>query len=78
MRVVLILFLLAVVLALLVPLLRRLTRPPLGARAALHDELVKDPVCKTYVVKSRALSRVDDGEVRYFCSPECARRAVSG
>jgi len=39
---------------------------------------VKDPVCNTYVVKSRALSRVDGGEVRYFCSAECARRAASG
>ena len=78
MRVVLTLFWLAAVLALLAPVLRRLTQRPLGARAALPDELVKDPVCNTYVVKSRALSRVDGGEVRYFCSAECARRAASG
>src|SRR5438552_1358399 len=57
MRVVLILFWLAAALALLAPVLRRLTQRPLGARAALPDELVKDPVCNTYVVKSRALSR---------------------
>src|SRR5438093_250855 len=72
MRVVLILFWLAAVLALLAPVLRRLTQRPLGARAALPDELVKDPVCNTYVVKSRALSRVDGGEVRYFCSADGA------
>src|SRR5438132_11732031 len=78
MRVVLILFWLAAALALLAPVIRRLTQRPLGARAALTDELVKDPVCNTYVVKSRALSRVDGGEVRYFCSAECARRAASG
>jgi hypothetical protein len=76
MRAVLILFWLALSLALLVPLLRRLTQPPLRARASLPDELVKDLVCNTYVVKARALSRVEDGEVRYYCSEECARRAA--
>jgi hypothetical protein len=41
-----------------------------GARPALRDELVKDPVCHTYVVRSRAVSR---GDVE-FCSAECAAR----
>jgi hypothetical protein len=56
--------------AALVPLLRR---SPLGgtrAPRALRDELVKDPVCQTYVVRSRAVSR---GDVA-FCSDECAAR----
>lgn len=54
----------------LVPLLRRRS---VGAprRRALHDELVKDPVCQTYVVRSRAVSGADE---TYFCSAECARR----
>lgn len=57
--------------AMLAPFLRRGT---LGGRAdaprALRDELVKDPVCQTYVVRSRAVSR---GDVA-FCSVECASR----
>ena len=56
-------------------LLRRLALPARGARPVGSDELVKDPVCQTYVVKSRAVSRTAAGEVTYFCSDECARRA---
>ena len=63
----------AVALVLLLPLLRRalakVPRPP----RALPDELVKDPVCQTYVVKSRAIRRADAGQIRYFCSEACAR-----
>lgn len=73
------LILLWLVAALLVArmLLRRLAlpaRPRARAPRAL-DELVKDPVCQTYVVRSRALMRTAGGEVAYFCSEECARRA---
>ena len=64
----------AVAIVLLLPLLRRaLSRAPRPPRS-LPDELVKDPVCQTYVVKSRAVRRADAGQVRYFCSEECARR----
>ncbi len=49
-----------------------------GTRAprprALHDELVKDPVCQTYIVRSRAVTRSTGGSTYYFCSPECAAR----
>ena len=38
------------------------------------DELVKDPVCQTYVVVSRAITREWRGVTRHFCSPECALR----
>ena len=65
---------LVVLLVLLWPFFRRwlraLPRRPRGAR----DELVKDPVCQTYVLRSRALARTVGGTTRYFCSPECARR----
>jgi len=51
-----------------------------GTRAprprALHDELVKDPVCQTYIVRSRAVTRSARGGMHYFCSPECAARFV--
>jgi hypothetical protein len=59
-----------IVLMILVPLLRRRSA---GARPrpALRDELVKDPVCQTYVVRSRAVAGAGS---TYFCSAECARR----
>jgi YHS domain-containing protein len=57
----------------LLPILRRrvLTNaaPPLTSH-----ELVKDPVCQTYIVRSRAVSRDTMGGPRYFCSAACAAR----
>lgn len=41
---------------------------------ALRDELVKDPVCQTYILRSRAVIRSAGGSTQYFCSPECAAR----
>ncbi|MEK7700866.1 MAG: TRASH domain protein [candidate division NC10 bacterium] len=76
MRLLLILFWLAVAAAVLLPLLRRVRLSAARPRRSLPDELVKDPVCQTYVVKSRAVSRTHRDEVRYFCSAECARRAA--
>ena len=71
------LLLLAVVVVALIVLLPLLRRPMLGGRPArvpLNDELVKDPVCQTYVVRSRAVrGRGADG-APYFCSEDCARR----
>ncbi len=78
MRLFLILFWLAVAAAVVLPLLRRVRLSAARPRRALPDELVKDPVCQTYVVKSRAVRRTDGDEVRYFCSAECARRAAGG
>jgi YHS domain-containing protein len=48
-----------------------------GGRAPV-DELVKDPVCQTYVVRSRAITRVEEGVPRYFCSDRCARQFAGG
>src|SRR5262245_11782358 len=39
------------------PLLRARRLPTPGRARALPDELVKDPVCQTYVVRSRAIRR---------------------
>ena len=55
------------------PRLRSGISPSSGA-AAPRDELVKDPVCHTYVVRSRAIHRSLGGESRYFCSRACASR----
>ncbi len=68
--VVVVLFLLAV----LVPLLRRRSTP--GPRPSL-DEFVKDPVCQTYIVRSRAVSGAAAGPP-FFCSADCARRWAVG
>jgi YHS domain-containing protein len=61
---------------LLSPLLRgwRL-RLPGGARP---DQLVKDPFCGTYVLRSRAVRRESGGEALHFCSTECAARFARG
>ena len=74
MRFVILLLILGVVVALILPLLRR---PVIRARrtpSALGDELVKDPVCQTYVVRSRAVSGGGAAGAPYFCSTDCARR----
>ena len=56
------------------PLLRgRAPGAPSGDQAP-RDELVKDPVCQTYVVRSRAVRRAMQGGPRYFCSSACAKR----
>ena len=56
------------------PFLKRwlLGRP--GLRRVLKDELVKDPVCETYVLRSLALTRTVGGTTFYFCSRKCAGR----
>ena len=73
-RVLLLLVVAIVVLTVVLPLLRR---PPLRSGrppAMLTDELVKDPVCQTYVVRSRAVRGRGGDSAPYFCSEECARR----
>ena len=62
----------AVLIVALLPLLRRSTAP--RPRPIASDELVKDPVCGTYIVRSRAVSRTAGDGFRYFCSAECAGR----
>jgi hypothetical protein len=59
---------------LLIPWLRRNPLPAGRSASTPTDELVKDPVCQTYVVRSRAVSRVGPEGPRYFCSDACARR----
>ena len=39
-----------------------------------RDELVKDPVCGTYIVRSRAIRDESGGRSVYFCGPGCAAR----
>lgn len=47
-------------------------RRPAAGRAALRDELVKDPVCETYIPRRKAIARTTGGATHYFCSAACA------
>ena len=42
------------------------------------DQLVKDPFCGTYVLRSRAVRRESGGEALHFCSSDCATRFARG
>ncbi len=54
-----------------------LTKLPTREPRRRADELVKDPVCQTYLPRSRALARTIHGTTRYFCSEDCLRRYVA-
>ena len=73
MRIALFAFWVVVAVIMLLSALRRRSLPN-AARPLPTDELVKDPVCQTYIVRSRAVSRETAGGPRYFCSPACAAR----
>jgi YHS domain-containing protein len=42
------------------------------------EDLVQDPLCKTYVPKSQAYIKEIDGRDQYFCSSECCEKYLSG
>jgi len=51
-----------------------LFKAPSGKRAPaeIQDEMVQDPVCKTYVPKRMALEGTRfNGQKEYFCSAKC-------
>ncbi len=77
MRLVLVLAWALILLALLLPVIRRALATTRSRPRAITDELVKDPVCQTYVVRSRAVRSEAGGGPVYFCSAECARRFTS-
>ena len=78
MRVVVVVAVVILVALALEPLLRGRWRRSPPEPLASRDELVKDPVCQTYVVLSRAVTRQLEGETHHFCSQECARRYARG
>jgi len=72
MRVVVILAWVAAVALLVLPLLKGRVLQP--RTRTTTDVLVKDPVCQTYIVRSRAVAVTHAGTVRHFCSSRCAER----
>ena len=46
-------------------------------RRAGLDELVKDPVCETYIHRRKAISRGNGPDTRYFCSAACADKYLA-
>lgn len=67
---------LVVVALLVLPFLKR--RSPPSRPAVGTDELVKDPVCQTYVLRSRAVAVSHAGVLRHFCSARCAEQYSLG
>jgi len=51
-------------------------RPPKRQKhlPPITDELVKDPVCGTYVPKKEAIVYGRRGKLYYFCSKECLEK----
>jgi YHS domain-containing protein len=47
--------------------------PPLGTR-----DLVRDPVCGTFVARDRAITARVGGDTRFFCSDACRDTALAG
>jgi YHS domain-containing protein len=45
-------------------------RPEMTRRG--RDDLVKDPVCETYIPRRKAITRGSGPATRYFCSAACA------
>ncbi len=50
------------------------TRRTGGPTRALRNDLVKDPVCETYVPRRTAIARAAGPTTYYFCSPACAAK----
>jgi YHS domain-containing protein len=48
--------------------------PPTRAGGVLH----KDPVCGTYVSSDSGITQTVDGQMVYFCSPECRDKYRAG
>ena len=47
---------------------------PKQVRRPRSMQLVRDPVCGTYIQQSRALRGEADGKTHYFCSEECKEK----
>lgn len=46
-------------------------RPGDRAASGTEEPMARDPVCGTFVVRSRALSAAEGSQTHYFCSERC-------
>ena len=44
---------------------------------SVENEMVRDPVCQTYIPKSLAIQKTIDGKTVYFCSHACATQFIT-
>jgi hypothetical protein len=51
---------------------------PEPPRVKAGEELVLDRVCRTYVLRSRALAARVEGREEHFCSAACREQALAG
>jgi uncharacterized protein len=69
-----------IILAILLYILYRLVKGALkkdrevsrGRADGVIDEMVQDPYCKVYIPRRQAVRRINEGNVIFFCSEECA------
>lgn len=45
-----------------------------GGTLADPNQMVQDPVCKTFVPKGNAVTERIGGQTYFFCSPTCAKQ----
>lgn len=72
-RLLLILGLLVIVYFLVRKALRELSKPSIPAQSLGNDQMIQDPVCRTYVPRGTAVSASIGGQTYYFCSMDCAQ-----
>ncbi len=48
--------------------------PPRGGRYPDAEELVQDPCCQAYILKTSAVETRIDGKTYYFCDERCLSR----
>ncbi len=72
-RLLLILGLLIILYFLVKKALREFNRPSLPSGSAGHDQMIQDPVCRTYIPRANAVSASIGGQNYYFCSTDCAQ-----
>jgi len=71
-RLLLILCLLIVLYVLVRKALREFSKPSIPERVE-HDQMIQDPVCRTYIPRTAAVSASIGGQTYYFCSHTCAQ-----
>lgn len=51
---------------------------PAGFDPRVSGEMVRDPVCGTYIEETTAVTEVVEGRCVHFCSPACRDRFLAG